>query len=314
MPEAIEAELAKEFAALTKQAAEIDAAAAGAEIPEPEAEPKAAQKPQKIEKPKVEAKSAQKPIEEGEPVESEEQKEPEVEEPEEVHDESGEAEPATSKEDERTRKDNERFDRSWKRLETEKSEVRKLRRELEEAKKVYEKQADPIEKFKDEEGHTASQWEAYATQCEQNDDYRSAYMAKQQANKVRAQAMQNHFAERWRETHEDVVAEEEDMQNMLSPLFREVDGLIRNDTIFRAVPEGMRYAVEFAKARLQGKQVAELQAQNQTLNKEITRLNGLLGINGGGTHRSTKPKSFNDMTSEEQFAHLLDQAKELDQG
>jgi hypothetical protein len=296
MPEPVAPDLAAEFEQLQKDAAEIDAAAnAEVEVPEP---PKEAAK-------KAPAKQPEK----------EEPKEPETEESQPTLDEEepgDEEEPVVSKDQERKQKENERYDRSWKRLEAEKAEVRKLKRELEEAQKVFKKKADPAETFKDEKGYSAQQYDEYAEQCEGREDFRSAMMARQRAQEVRGQAMQNMFAERWRETQDDVMAEHEDMQNMLSPLFREVDGLIRNDAIFRSVPEGMRYAVEFAKAKLSSKQLQALQADNDKLNKEITRLNGLLGINGGGTHRSSKPKTFNDMSSEEQFKHLLDQAAELD--
>jgi hypothetical protein len=295
MPETVPPDLAAEFEQLQKDAAEIDAAA-NAEVDVPEAPKEVVKKAPKQQPEKEELKEP----------ETEESQTPDEEEP------GDEEELAASKDQERKQKDNERYDRSWKRLEAEKAEVRKIRRELEEAQKVFKKKADPAETYKDEKGYTAQQYDEYAEQCEGRDDFRSAMMARQRAQEVRTQAMQNMFAERWRETQDDVMSEEEEMQNMLSPLFREVDGLIRNDAIFRSVPEGMRYAVEFAKAKLASKQLQTLQADNEKLNKEITRLNGLLGINGGGTHRTTKPKTFNDMSSEEQFKHLLDQAAELD--
>jgi hypothetical protein len=299
MPEPVNEDLA-EFARLQQQAEDIDAGKSITQL--------AAGKPTE---PVVVEKKQILPEEPEEPnvteLKEEDEEFEETEEP-------GDKEPAISKEE----KDAQRYDRNWKKFQEEKQQLysrleRLERREKEIAAREAEVQRHaPTESYKDEQGYTATQYEHYAQQCDEKEDYRSAAMARKRAEEVRLKAMQEQFARDYRDDREDVINATEDLQNHLSPLAREVDKLIRSERIWTADPKGFRYAVEYARGRLNSNKIAELTAEKEKLTQEVTRLNGLLGVNGGGTHRSTKAKKFDDMSDEEQFQHLLKQAEELE--
>jgi hypothetical protein len=296
MPEPVNEDLA-EFARLQQQAEDIDA---GKSI-----------------RPLEAGKPTEPVVVEKKQISPEEPEEPEVTELEEEFEETeepGEKEPAISKEE----KDAQRYDRNWKKFQEEKKQLysrleRLERREKEISAREAEVQRHaPAETYKDENGYTASQWETYAQQCRERGDIESATSAKEQAQKVRLRALQEQFARDYRDDREDVISATEDLQNHLSPLAREVDKLIRSEQIWTSDPKGFRYAVEYARGRLNSNKIAELTAEKEKLTQEIARLSGLLGVNGGGTHRSVKAKSFNEMSDEEQFQHLLKQAEELE--
>ncbi len=77
---------------------------------------------------------------------------------------------------------------------------------------------------------------------------------------------------------------------------------------------GFGFAAEVAQLRLKAGAASVLEQENKKLKAENDRLNGLTGMDGGGPTSPINPRTFEQMSSEEQTNYLNRQAARIDAG
>ena len=243
-------------------------------------------------------------------TETVEEGEAETEEVEDTEDEDSEETP----DQKRKRKEAERFDRNWQEFQREKQESREeMRRLREELADLRQKPSGPSQK--DERGYSAEDYDHYAEKAEEDGDIKTAKVARKEAEILRQKSAYAEFVAGWQKTQGELVKENPDLTNLESPLAKEVTKLLDEpQSIFKMRPDGLKYAVSYAKANLDTGSIPALKGEIKKLKQELTRLNELSSVPGDKPHRMSgmKPRSFDTMDSKDQHETLQRSAKELD--
>lgn len=215
----------------------------------------------------------------------------------------------------RKRKDAERFDRNWDEFQKEKTEIREeLKKAREELASI--RQQPPKLAHKDERGYTAEDYESYASKAEEDGDIKSARVARQEAQLLRQKVAYAEFSNKWQQTQAEMVKENPDLTNLESPLAKEVTRLLSEPlSVFKSRPDGLKYAVQFAKSQLSTGSISALKSENEKLKKELTRLNELSAVGSDRPHRMSgvSSKSFDSMDAKDQLEAIRRSARELDE-
>lgn len=212
-------------------------------------------------------------------------------------------------------KELERRERSWQKLEEEKAKLRQEREALEAERQKVTKTAAP----RDEKGYSADEYEDAAKKFEASGDTVLAEKARQKAQELRqtATAKQEEtrlaeFRQKWTETVAKVVDEHPDLKSADSELAKKVTSALRENPHFSMTPEGFRKAVEYVQLSDKAASVPGLQAEVETLKKEIERLNKLTSLSASGPTAKPGTKSFEDLPAKEQEAELTRMAEAAD--
>ncbi len=217
----------------------------------------------------------------------------------------------------KARKEQERRERSWQKLEEEKKAVREEREKLESERKELEGKKARAEVYRDPSGYSADDYEKFA---ESTDDPELSKKARERASalrkeegETRSKASQEEFQKGWSENLKATIDANKDLEDGNSALGKELTRVLKEIPLFSLAPDGIRHAVEYAKANLQSGLVASLKEENQRLKEENERLNKLTSI-GTESGPTQKPgvKSFEDMTLADQEADLRRRAEEAD--
>ena len=259
-------------------------------------------------KTKTEPERAETETVEGEAEEVETEEETEEEETEETPEE--ELTPA----ERRLRKDQARLAKNFQEFQREKQEGREeLRRMREELAELRAKPSGPSQK--DERGYSAEDYDSYAEKAEEDGDIKTAKVARQEAQILRQKTAYNEFVAGWQKTQGEMVKENPDLVNLESPLAKEVSKLLDEpQSIFKTRPDGLKYAVSYAKANLDTGSIPALRGEIRKLKQELTRLSELNSVPGDKPHRMSgvRPTSFDKMDAKDQLESLRRQARELD--
>lgn len=229
-------------------------------------------------------------------------------------------EPETKPEDEsrytKAKKEQERQDRSWKKLEEEKAALRAEKEAIEKAKQDTEKAKANAEVFRDDHGYSAEDYEAFAKSSEDPD---LAERAKLKAAELRGResatkqnAARDQFVSEWGKNLKEAIDQNPDLKDENSDMGKELKKVLAERPVFSMAPDGIKHAVEFVKLQRQSGLVSGLETENKALKEEIARLNKLTGLGGGGPAKKPAAKSQDDMTPAEREADLIRQAEELD--
>ena len=188
--------------------------------------------------------------------------------------------------------------------------MRKAREELAELRKQPTGPSN-----KDERGYTAEDYDSYADKAEEDGDIKTAKVARKEADLLRQKTAYAQFLDGWQKTQAEMIKEHPDLTNMETPLAKEVTKLLDTpQSIFKSRPDGLKYAVAFAKAQLSTGSIPALQGEIKKLKQELTRLNELSSVPGDKPHRMSgmKPRSFDSMDAKDQLDALRRSARELD--
>lgn len=215
----------------------------------------------------------------------------------------------------KAKKEQERRDRSWQKLEEEKAQLRKEREELEAARQKTDKAAQP----RDDTGYSADDYDGAAKQFDAAGETEMAAKARAKAQELRqsaqtrqSEAQVNDFRQKWTETVNKVLDEKPELKDMNTPLAKKVQEALKANPHFSATPDGFRRLVEHVELQDKAASVPGLQAEVEKLTKEIDRLNKALSVGGSGPAQRPGVKSFDDMTAVEREAELTRMAEEAD--
>lgn len=257
---------------------------------------------------------------------------------------NAQAKPGTKPESAYTKaqKEQARLDESWKKLNAEKEALRKdpefqeyLRQKKERA---LGKPADTAAKPK--RPYTAADMEAVAKQYQDEGNDKMAVAARERAAELlkeeQAEALAakqapsgDHrrtpeFQQDWAKNFQEVAATEPELQKEGSPLEQTVFNLVNNPEyapFFRALPKGIKYAVEIAKMMREAHGAKGLQEKLKTTEGDLTkakaeveRLTQLTALGGSLPAITGKGRGLADMSGDEADAEILRLAKAADRG
>lgn len=222
---------------------------------------------------------------------------------------------ASESEYSRARKEHERRERSWQKLEEEKTLLRRERETLD----VERRRTTHTAAQRDESGYSADDYESAARSFEDNGDPDLAGRARTRAHTLRqaaqARATENEvqeFRAKWQDTINRVVDERPELRDVNSDLGRKVATALRTHPHFSYSPEGFRRAVEYVELQDKAAFVPGLRTEVERLKTENQRLNKLTSVGGSGVMHRPGSASFDQLTRAEQEAELTRAAEEAD--
>lgn len=207
----------------------------------------------------------------------------------------------------KAQKEAERRDRSWKALESEKTEIRAKQaqyeqqtRELTELRQRLAQPATPVKPAVDEQGIDATTYERLAKEYAAEGNESMAAMARKQAASLRskeaaapgaapaaAEATPPHtkpeFQAKWREHTAALVQAEPDLAKPDHPVVQAANALLADTAwgrFFLAHPDGITAAVQVAKLQQQAAQAIAAAKELTTARQEIARLTKLTSPRG----------------------------------
>jgi hypothetical protein len=212
----------------------------------------------------------------------------------------------------RQKKDAERFDRSWYKLQQEKEQLRQQEaiRENQWRMQQLQQQAQPVNYQKD--GIDAAGYFKASEDFANGGDYENALRAYKVGLELYS-ATSNEMARRqeyarelgWRQDMERAIAYNPEIGDPNTRISQEVDRIVNQHPYLFYIPQGFLKAAEIATLLLRESTDSELREENERLLAEIEALRGESQPQGGGrTARPPSSPTFDDMSMEEQGSYL----------
>lgn len=218
-------------------------------------------------------------------------------------------------------KGQERLERTWKQVNEQKQALQAERDAIEQARKDLEAQRSQLgHAVKTEEDKQADQFEELARSYKADGNDQMAQAAIRKAEELRtagrtklAQAEQARFKQVWEANFWKVADEHQDLHDPESDLYKQVDALIRQEPILRAIPDGAAKAVNLVKQASLAARVPDLEAKLAASKTEIDNLTKKLALTGS-LPQDTLPegKRFEDMTLDQMGVFLKSKAEQYD--
>jgi DNA repair exonuclease SbcCD ATPase subunit len=218
----------------------------------------------------------------------------------------------------KAKREEERREKSWQKLQEEKETLRKEREEFLKEREAIKSEKAKAGEYRDKAGYTAQDYEDFA---KRTDDPELAERARakaqelsQEAEQIRTKVQQDEFIKSWQSNLDSLIKENPDLNNRESPIGQALQKVLNENPVFSASPDGIKTAYALAKAQQSASLVSGLNEQVKSLNAEIERLNKLTGLSGTGPNKRVVAKSFEEMDSKDQEAALERLALEADGG
>lgn len=244
----------------------------------------------------------------------------------------------------RQQKENERYDRNWKKFQEQQEAFKQREAQLAERERRLAEQEQTrtqqrsSEPLKDDAGFTAAQYEAAAAKWEKEGKYDLADMANASAKALREQEAKGgsrgeasqpnrqptakpedtprtaEFTAKWNSNLQELIATPEfaDLGNKDSELFKATAKALQSEPRFSLFNDGIKQAARIARLELEAASVPGLRTQLTEANKELDKLRKATSPGAGGTESRGGNKSFEQMTPAEQEAELKRRAAEED--
>ena len=233
----------------------------------------------------------------------------------------------------KAKKDAERRDRSWKALEEEKAQTRKREEELIAREKALQEKEEKLTQKPSEDrskvlAEIAERYEKAAKDFEAEGKKEMAEACREKAKAIlevvengkkdAAESKKKEFAKKWDDNLAEEVKANPDLNDAKSPLYEGVRKILDQKPVLNTYPEGIKDAVAIAKLRIEHAKlsglVPGLQKELTEAKAKITELEKAVQIPGAGGTQRGSPKSFTDMSVDEQGQFLRQEAMALDDG
>lgn len=239
----------------------------------------------------------------------------------------------------KAKKEAARKDRSWQALEQEKAQTRQQieaeRQQLAQERAQMQRQMTAPRGAQHSAQEYANASQAFRKQALEalkagdepafNEQNKLADQAMQAAQEVhvwetqtRQEGARKGFEQQWQQAMNATIDAEKDeatkaaLIDQSSPLAQQVSALLQNEPIFGILTDGFPKAVHIAKLMVTAGRVSELETKLTKAEAEVAELRRKTGIKGSGPTERSGPKSFDDMTQDEQGAYLEKQAAQMD--
>lgn len=212
--------------------------------------------------------------------------------------------------DERKKKDDERFDRNWKKLQEEKEATRQERLKHEaDLKELEELRATRIES---ESLTQAREYDRLAEEFEAEGNADAAKLARAKSAQARNEASAKlqeergkRFMQEWKSNFEKAAEADKDLYDDSSALFQGVEALLKAEPVLRNMPDGINKAVAYIKNSLAAQESVQLKADLAERDKRIAELTQKLTLGGSNPAAFNGNKDFKDMDRASQRKALL---------
>lgn len=219
----------------------------------------------------------------------------------------------------KAKKESERRDRSWKKLEEEKAQLRREQEELTRQRaEMTRDRSDRQRSTPAKPEHTPEEYEALARHYQEQGDAQMAAAALQKAGDLRDQLKQGatqqataepwkqpEFQAAWQQNVDAMVQADPTLSDPANPVVTAANSLVNNPAYskyFRAAPDGIRAAVEVGRMVVEitesRKKIPALQQELDQAKAEIQRLNKCTAIGGSlpasGKLPAKKPEDIPD--------------------
>ena len=226
-------------------------------------------------------------------------------------------------------KEDERRDRSWKKLEEEKARFAREKAEWETLKANSQSQANKTPISQDPNA-LAKAFDDIALQFEEAGDFDKADEARKRAEELRSnpqatqQQMQSQntsannqqFQVAWSANIERAMADFPEMKDPNSDFGRNVQALLRapdSAQFFNSRPDGIYVAAQLTHLKMTASRVPALEKENASLKEQIKQLRQGMGLpSTGSRNRAGESTPFDSLSLAEQEKILLKQASEAD--
>lgn len=206
----------------------------------------------------------------------------------------------------RKQKDEERLDRSWKKLHEEKEEIRRQREQLARQPVSPGNVKDPGKTYED-----------LARDYRNKGDHKMAELALEKAEEAREQVRQVDevpkpdahfdkpaFRRGWADVRDTLIRQDPSLANVDNPVVKIANDLVNDKEmgpIARSHPNGLKAAVGIARLMIEAN---AHRLQVQKLREEVKRLSSLTSVEGGNGWNASSRRSPDDMSDAEREAHL----------
>lgn len=227
-----------------------------------------------------------------------------------------------------------RREKTWKELEMERNAIRAEREQLEAAKReaaakaeAAQKPKDPLAEFSPEELERHAKAFERDGQYELADKARAAAAAKREAARqapagesapAAATAANGSpinretFLADWKRNLAEVTAENPELKQQDSPLYKETAALIAEVPMLSRMADGVKHAVQIAKLRIEAGSVPGLKEKIGKLEAEIQTLRQATSLGGSSPENRGGPKDITQMSAAEAERELLALAQAAD--
>jgi hypothetical protein len=206
-------------------------------------------------------------------------------------------------------KEAERFDRNWKKLQAEKAEVERQKKELA-AELAKQAKTRDLKDEQDEDGYSVKDYEYAAKKFESEGNDELAREATSKAKELYFQG----FQKVWKSNMDEMIDQFPDLSDSRKPFTIACDRVLQSLPFLRTIPDGCKYAVRIALGDTSSSMVSELKAENKKLKQEVEKLNRATRLSGSLPSRLPQGKTFDDLSDKERLNHLRELAEAADRG
>lgn len=234
----------------------------------------------------------------------------------------------------KAKKDAERKDRSWKKLEEDKAEFQRQREEYEAQRQAYarqiqeqqrqaqKQQQSDITRFSPEEFERAAEWhEAKALEAVQNGDLdehnkhindakimrKAAKQSAQQQTEARQQQAQSDFTAQYEASFERACKENPELANPDTEIGKKMLAILQSEPVFQMLPNGFEKAYQLLQLRDKASGYDDAIARAEKAEAEIERLTKLSQPGAGAPAAPVSPEVDADNMPLDQLGKLVQQ-------
>ena len=225
----------------------------------------------------------------------------------------------------KSQKDQERFDRNWKKMQEREAAAKALMDEaVREKHEIAKQRRDEIVKQKPpdlmderellpngERGYSVRQYVEAAKALKEEGNVELAMEAEQKARALYTDG----FTKIWRANLEKLAEDNPDLNDNTKPISKKCNEILNALPLLKTLPDGCNYAYRIAQGDTSKSMISELKAENAKLKKEVDSLHRATRLTGAGpAHYSGGEKKPEDMTKQERRSYLRYLAEQADMG
>lgn len=224
---------------------------------------------------------------------------------------------------EKLRKAEQRQNKAWQKIEDEKSEVRKLREELDSSRAELDADRLKVAEGITNVGSTQSPetLDKVAEKFRDEGEPELADEAERMANEARVTQSEaykavdiDRFKKSWEVNLNGEIAANPDLKDPETALYKTVKQLMAEKPVLATYETGFSDAVEVAKNILRVGKVGSLETENKKLLEELNDLKQRTELSSGDVPKRGRPKSFDDLDVSEQKRRVYAMCETADSG
>lgn len=230
-------------------------------------------------------------------------------------DDSSLKEPEKKSEDKQKSKyaqERERREATWEKINAEKAALQAEKERIAKEREDIRIAAIKSQPFRDQHGHTAADYEAFAETAKKAGDtanaeaaLKAAQAVRQQETQVKQETSAKELQSKWAENYNRLATDHPDLKNKDSEMYKSVVGMIEKHPLLLSDPSGINLAVEAVLLQARHKEIQTVSEENRNLKSQIETLNKKLSLSSATPPEPAKAEpEFDKLSREQQFAQI----------